>query len=231
MGGRKPNEQVVLTGRMKEVVYGYVLSDGHIDSNGTLTVEQCVEQLKFVEWMGNEVLPLRAPTSVISKVYGKKNVKDPTTGIVVKDPETGKALQESYHKSYRFFTKRILRTYRQIWYPKGTKIVPSELALCFTPLLISVWYAGDGTKIIESEGAKFEVTCFTVEDRLLLVRLFKQKHGIVAQINLNGFSKTGNQQYALVIREPESYNKLRDLLTQDPLIPTLFPYKLWKKNN
>jgi hypothetical protein len=100
----------------------------------------------------------------------------------------------------------------------------------FNETFLSLWYAGDGTKILGSVGAKFEVTAFTVSERLKLKRLFFTKFGIKAQILLSGTSKTGKRQWALKISAAD-YPKFRDLITKSDLIPTVFPYKLHKKKS
>ena len=93
---------------------------------------------------------------------------------------------------------------------------------------MTVWFAGDGTKIIGSKGAKFEVTAFTVQERLKLKNLFFTKFGIRAQIISSGLSKSGRRQWALKI-PAHDYEKFRNIITKMDLIPNLFPYKLHKK--
>jgi hypothetical protein len=42
----------------------------------------------------------------------------------------------------------------------------------FNETFISVWYAGDGTKILDSVGAKFGNFFFTVEEEIKSLKLF-----------------------------------------------------------
>lgn len=90
---------------------------------------------------------------------------------------------------------------------------------------ITVWYAGDGTRIIGSRGAKIEATCFTEEERQVIKELFKSKYDINVHVNKVGFSKTGTQQWTFNINSGD-YPKFHDIITEIDLIPKVFPYKL-----
>jgi len=72
--------------------------------------------------------------------------------------------------------------------------LPDSIESFFGPIFITVWYAGDGTKIRSHEGAKFEVTSFTAGERIRLKELFKLKYNIEPSINRAGQSKKGHVQ-------------------------------------
>jgi hypothetical protein len=201
---------------LRDIIHGYIMSDGYIRKEGNPSVDQGVDQKKWVMWLFNKFENLRAttlPREVIRK--NKKNGK--------------------ITKSLRFFTRNLLHGFYNIWYKpidsgsnnpvKQQKRLPKNISCFFSPLFISVWYAGDGTKIQGSLGAKFEVTSWTEEERLCLKKLFKQKYGINTLINRAGQSKLGRTQWTLNINASE-YPKFKALITQYDLIPTLFPYKL-----
>jgi hypothetical protein len=202
--------------RLRDIIHGYIMSDGYLN-RGILTIDQGEKQLSFVQWLYTALESLRTKTSKISKV----------TRI---HPKTHKT---SY--SYRFNTRTLLHGFQHIWYQpiadersgsiKYQKRLPKNIAGFFTPTFISVWFAGDGTNIIGSAGAKFEVTSFTEEERLRLQCLFLHKYDIRTIIISSGDSDTGNPQWALKI-PAEEYLKFRDLITKTDLVPKLFSYKI-----
>ncbi len=209
---------IKISKQLRDIIHGYIMSDGYVNKNGILSVEQSKKQEKFVLWLYSQLELIRSPLNVkeYTRIHPKKKNK-------------------TY--SLRFFTKAVLHGFHNIWYMPYTdqkgltrykKKLPNTINCFFNEQLISVWYAGDGTKIIGSVGAKFEVTAFTVEERLKLKSLFLTKFGIKTQIIKSGISKRGNPQWALKI-SAEEYQKFRDLITKIDLIPTIFPYKLHKK--
>lgn len=222
-------ENVKITREIRDIIHGYVMSDGYL-REGCLTVEQNSESSAFVEWLYSKLEHLTAGTGV-------KNVQrvDKRTNTT------------TYSK--RFFTRRLLKGFHNMWYkasdinqntgkPKYVKTVPKSLGCFFSKTFITVWYAGDGTKIIGSRGAKIEVraqarsgaqsappTCFNEQQRLVIKELFKTKYDINIHINKAGLSKTGTQQWTFNINA-EDYDKFHNIITQIDLIPALFPNKL-----
>lgn len=202
---------------LRDIIHGYVMSDGHITAYGSLQVRHSIKQRKFVEWLYKHLTVLRTPTPIrtVTQVDLRLNTKFTLCG---------------------FQTRNILQGFHSLWYKKskvGGKIqyiksLPANLAYFFNSTFLSVWFAGDGTKMIGQRGSKFEVTCYTPEERRYLQQLFKQKFDINAKILRSGVSKTKTTQWSLSI-PAEEYEKFRNILIQMDLIPTLFPYKLCKK--
>lgn len=203
--------------KLRDIIHGYIMSDGYI-RNGILTVDQGEKQKNFVEWLYVELELIRTPKPIqeVQRIH----------------PKTQKV-----NRSYRFLTQAVLQGYHHIWYKpivdqtgvqKYQKRLPKSIDCFFNETFISLWFAGDGTKIIGSAGAKFEVTCFTPKERLKLKSLFFKKFGIQTQIISSGISSKGNPQWALKI-PAEEYPKFRNLITKIDLIPKVFPYKLHKK--
>mmetsp|Transcript_16707 Transcript_16707/g.36135 ORF Transcript_16707/g.36135 Transcript_16707/m.36135 type:complete len:215 (+) Transcript_16707:242-886(+) len=200
---------------LDSIINGYTAGDGYLKPSGALQVEQGKDQLKFVQWMFEKLKAFCTPTCKIADVY-----------------QTNKETKQKELRSHRFYTTGSLKDYHENWYqrvgPNFEKRLPVGIDRMFTPLFITVWFACDGTKPDDCRGAKFEVTAYTVKERKKLKNLFLQKYQIDAKINKQGVSKSGKEQWALCILA-EDYDKFYALVTQDPLIPTLFPYKLCKK--
>ncbi len=99
------------------------------------------------------------------------------------DPDTGKATKI---KSYRFFTKALLKDYHKTWYTpiqlqdktEYKKILPKNIDEMFTPLFVTIWFACDGTKSTDYRGARFEVTALSPDEREILKKVFLEKYQI-----------------------------------------------------
>lgn len=208
---------VKISRELRDIIHGYIISDGYIKKEGNLTVEQGIEQEKFVIWLYEKLKHLctdNAPT----------NVLNPSGGRLI--------------RSVRFNTRNLLYGFEAMWYKnikdengnvKRRKTLPERIEGFFTPTFITLWFAGDGTKETSYKAAKIEVTAFTQKERERLQQAFKNKFDINTKINKAGVSKSGTQQWVLQIPASE-YDKFRDIITKMDLIPTLFPHKLHKKS-
>lgn len=199
--------------QLRDIIHGYIMSDGYVYKNGRLQVEQSEQQQKFVMWLYEKLEPLRTDFPISHVTRSRGDVK-------------------SYSK--RFFTKTLLKGFRYMWYESNvdktghltnSKHLPKSLHCFFNPIFVTLWFAGDGTKLIGSRGAKFEVTNFTPQERCRLQKLFKQKLEISVKIQRAGRSKSGTAQWTIVI-PADQYDKFRKVITQIDLIPKLFPNKL-----
>lgn len=207
---------VKISKELRDIIHGYIMSDGYLTPSGCLQVEQSKKQKQFVKWLYFKFKSLRTNSPI-------KNVSR-------KDSRTNKITY-----SQRFYTRTLLKGFRNMWYKpdenskgvkKYKKCLPKNIKCFFNSTFVTLWFAGDGTKMIGQQGAKIEVTAFTSDERLILQTLFKQKFDISVNIVKAGRSKKGTEQWNIAINASE-YNKFRQLITQMPLIPTLFPNKLY----
>lgn len=212
------NSEIKISKELRDIIHGYLISDGYIKPDGILQVDHSIKQKKFVEWLYNKFKPIRTSS--------------PIKEVIRKHPIT-----QTKTYSLRFYTRSLLKGFHSIWYKsfkdhkntiKYKKQLPRNIKCFFNETFISVWFAGDGTKILGSIGAKFEVTAFSVAERLKLKSLFFNKFNIKVQIIKSGISKKGTTQWALKVPASE-YSKFREVITKNDLIPTLFSYKLHKK--
>ena len=202
--------------QLRDIIHGYIMSDGYVNQRGILTIDQGKKQEKFVLWLESELKQIQSgPIKEQIRVH----------------PQTQKKTV-----SLRFSTKAVLHGFHAMWYQpyqkdgsiRYKKKLPNSVRCFFNEQSIAVWFAGDGTKIVGSKGAKFEVTAFSVSERLALKKAFLTKFGIRTLIIKSGTSKKGRTQWVLKI-PAQSYASFRDLITQTELIPNLFSYKLHKK--
>jgi hypothetical protein len=216
MSSKKKYKDLKISRELRDIIHGYIMSDGYV-RNGALTVDQSAQQEKFVEWLYDKFKAIRTDT--------------PIRTLSRFDQRTGKTTF-----SKRFSTRALLHGFHSMWYKvfnneKGEKQfhkgLPKDIKGFFSPTFIAVWFAGDGTKISNPIGAKFEVTAFTPKERERLKKAFKEKYDIETQINRAGTSKKGTEQWTICINSDE-YSKFKELITRSDLIPKLFPYKLHK---
>lgn len=204
---------------INQVINGYIMSDGYVSLLGSLCVHHSSKQEKFVEWLYEVLREYRTdhPIVKLERLHSRTN---------------------KVYSSSRFNTKNNMKEYRDLWYKSYLdesgkvcyrKILPDSIESFFGPVFITLWFAGDGTKILSHRGAKFEVTCFTAMERIRLQKLFKSKFDIETSINRAGISKKGTVQWTLNIKAKD-YSKFHSLVTQIDLIPKLFPHKLWVSN-
>lgn len=193
------------------------MSDGYLNPSGSLQIKQTEKQRKFVEWLYEKLEPIRTDTPILNEM--------------VLDKRSNK---KSYNS--RFNTRNLLQGFRFMWYKpykteegvlKYKKSLPKSLDCFFNYICLTLWFAGDGTKILGSQGAKIEVTAFTTDERLRLQELFLKKFNLSVQINRAGKSKKDTEQWTLNINASE-YQKFRNLITKIDLIPNIFPNKLHK---
>lgn len=205
---------------LRDVIHGYIMSDGYIKETGNLTIDQSTKQDCFVTWMYKKLAHIRTDSPPASPSLQEKRVHS-VTG--------------SPSRSKRFNTKSVLHGFHYMWYdpnpvtatkPFYIKVLPKSISCFFSPTFIAVWFAGDGTKILGSKGAKFEVTSFTKDERGLLKQLFMDKYNISTSINRAGISQSGTEQWTLNVNAPD-YETFKALLTQETdLIQKCFAYKL-----
>lgn len=217
MRNKWKKSNIRISKRLRDIIHGYIMSDGYV-RNGILTIDQGEKQKHFVNWLYDELELIRtlSPISEVERI----------------NPKTKKL-----SRSYRFNTRAFLQGFQHLWYEslvdkngvtQYRKRLPKSIDCFFNETFLSLWFAGDGTKVVDSVGAKFEVTAFTTDERLRLKNLFFKRFGIQTSIVSSGLSLKGTSQWALKIPASE-YQKFRKLITKETLIPQLFPYKLHKK--
>jgi len=219
------DNNIKISKELRDIIHGYIMSDGHVRKEGNLSIAHGETQEAFVKWLYNKLATLRTETPI--RISGRPYKDKP--GVT--------------YYSYAFDTRSLLLGFHKMWYKpynsvnkKGKpiiaykKVLPKSINCFFNSKFLTLWFAGDGTKILGSTGAKFEATAFTADERQTLKVLFKKKFDIDVKINKAGFSKKRNQQWTININASE-YQKFRVLITEMSLIEDLFAYKLHKKES
>jgi hypothetical protein len=167
----------------KQILIGYLLGDGHIETwknskVARLKVEQGLEQKDFVDWL--------------FEIFGR----------FVKTPPKIKS------KSIYFNTlsSKELYLYKEKFYFKSKKIIPDEIDLLLTPLSLAVWFMGDGSikskecngRIINTHGFRepeINKLCHILQDKFTLkASIRRQKDGLQIYIS----AKSARELYNLI---------------------------------
>ena len=207
----------LITREIRDIIHGYIMSDGYLNEQGTLQLRQCLDQSKFFDWLYEKLKTIRTETPI----HTSKNPDKRTEAVTY---------------SRGFSTRALLKGFHSMWYkpnpnpgkPRFIKKLPNSIKAIMSPTVLTLWFAGDGTKIKESRGAKIEVTSFTVEERLKLQSLLDEKLQLPVEVNKAGTADSGTPQWTINFNAP-SYTRFRELITQIDLIENVFPNKLHRK--
>lgn len=190
-------QELILSGLQKQVLVGYLLGDGHIETwknslVARLKVEQSLEQKEFVDWL--------------FKIF---------EGFVKTPPNIkSKSIYFNTLSSSQFYF------YREVFYPKGKKIIPDNIEKLLTPLSFAVWYMGDGSiKSKECNGRIINTHAFLEIEINKVCQILNRKFALQSSIRRQ---KDGLQIYI----SAKSAEKLITLIT-----PHLLPYFKYKLPN
>jgi hypothetical protein len=165
-------QELVLSEFQKQVLTGYLLGDGHIETwrnsqVARLKVEQGLAQKEFVNWL--------------FEVFGE----------FVKTPPKLKPKSVYFNtlSSYQFYV------FHRMFYLNGKKIIPNDLDLLLTPISLAIWFMGDGSvKSRETNGriinthtfteVEINKTCLLLKEKFALqVSIRRQKDGLQIYIS------------------------------------------------
>ncbi len=157
-----------LTPRQREVLVGLLLGDGHIEQpyitpRARLKVEQRIGAKEYVEWLYD-----------IFHDWIRSDIR--TRSKFLKS--TGKT-----YKSCEFttFTHEELMFYRELFYPDGKKVIPTNIYDILTPLGLAIWFMDDGSiKSHESKGRILNTHSFSKHEVLMLCAVLQDKFNLQA---------------------------------------------------
>jgi len=167
----------VLTKRQIEILIGALLGDGYMKittgSNSEFSINQSKfpsnrpERTEFIDWIYNEMLP-----------FSRNKYEKITKGGVL----NGRNIKPIIAITFSSYCHSIFTTIRKEWYIEGKpiakKVVPDNFKL--TPLMVAVWAMGDGVNCPKSRRFAFCTNSFSLIEREMLVRKFKNDLGIDA---------------------------------------------------
>jgi hypothetical protein len=122
------------------------------------------------------------------------------------------------YRSLRFYTKAVLKDFRNSFYQDRRKIVPRNLGDILDPLAVAVWFMDDGGR-----GARtprelvFNTSCFSADEQVFLAKVLLDSFRVVASIHKHG---KGFQIYI----KAESFSRFSELVS--PYLIASLRYKL-----
>jgi hypothetical protein len=197
-----------LTTTQLNVLTGSLLGDGCLgiikDSiNPRLTIRRQILDLPYLQYQFD----------IFNNLCREKAI---TTGII---------FDKRYNKNYEYcnLESRYIPAFKPIrekWYPKGVKIIPSDLVL--NPLIIAIWLCDDGSIKIQNEqriNIKFHTQGFTKDEVYFLKSLLDDRYNVKFKVQ-----QPKHNQYIIA-----GYDHQSRLLLKD--IDNIFPASMSRKSN
>ena len=153
-------QELILSDFQKQVLIGYLLGDGHIETwknsqAARLKVEQGLVQKEFVDWL--------------FEVFGE----------FVKTPP--KLKQKSVY--FNTLSSSEFYEFHRMFYLNGRKIIPNDLDLLLKPISLAIWFMGDGSvKSKETNGRIINTHAFTEVEINKTCLLLKEKFALQTSV-------------------------------------------------
>ncbi len=149
-------KELILGEFQKQVLVGYLLGDGHIETwknsqVARLRVEQSLKQRVFVDWLFEIFKDFirTGPTVKKTKVY------------------------------FSTLTSKQFFLYKQLFYLNGKKIIPNDIENLLTPISLAVWFMGDGSvKSKECNGRIINTHGFNENEIIKLCQILTRKFSL-----------------------------------------------------
>jgi sRNA-binding regulator protein Hfq len=182
----------------RSVIVGSLLGDAHLTRNGSLQIEHCLAHADYVFWKYEMLKILAGKPPVVVERYDSRTAKT--------------------YRSTRFYSRSVLKNFRDDFYRGRTKIVPDNIGRLLDPLAVAVWFMDDGGRGGHTpRGLVFNTSGFSSQEQILLQSVLREKFGIEASIHLVG---SGFQLYV----RARSFSRFCELVS--PHLVTLMRYKL-----
>jgi hypothetical protein len=182
----------------QSVVVGCLLGDGYLTPNGSLQVEQCLDQAAYTLWKYQMLQPIAGRLPTLVERYDGRT--------------------EKTYRSMRFYTKAVLKDFRASFYQDRKKVVPNNLGDILDSLAVAVWFMDDGGRGARTpRGLVFNTSGFSAEEQVFLKRILVDRFGVHTSIHPR---RKGFQLYV----KAESFSRFSELVS--PYLVTSMRYKL-----
>ena len=196
-------DELVLSDYQKEVLIGLLLGDGCLEKSkhslgARLKVSQSIKQNEFVVWLYD-----------IFKDF-------------VQTPPKVKHTQRNGIKHeelvFNTLTHTCFKSFYEVFYPKGKKVIPEGINQTLTPTAFAVWFMSDGSiKSKESRGRILNTQSFTKSDIERLILTLKSKFNLQSSIR--------TQKDGLQIYISGKSAEILNAILKDRILPSFY-YKL-----
>ena len=149
------------------VIVGSLLGDGYLTPNGSLQIEHCLDHASYVLWKYEMLKCVAGKPPVVVERY---------------DSRTSRT-----YRSMRFYTRSVLDSFRDSFYPDRKKVVPSTIGDLLDSMAVAVWFMDDGGRGARTpRGLVINTSGFTREEQSLLQKVVKAKFGIDVSVHRPG---------------------------------------------
>jgi hypothetical protein len=122
------------------------------------------------------------------------------------------------YRSIRFYTKALLKEYRDAFYRDRTKIIPGILREIVDPLAVAVWFMDDGGRGARTpRGLVINTSCYSELEQSELRSMMAEKFGVDMSIHRVG------RGFQLYVRA-RSFARFRELVR--PFLVPQMRYKI-----
>ncbi len=180
------------------LVVGSLLGDGYLTPNGSLQIEHSFDQAEYTFWKYEKLKPIAGRRPTMVERFDRRTQKT--------------------YRSLRFYTKTVLKNFRNWFYPEGKKIVPLHIGDNLDALGLAVWFMDDGGRGARTpRGLVFNISGFSPDEHVFLKSLLFDVFGVVTSIHQHG---KAHQLYVKV----ESFSRFSELVS--PYLIASMRYKL-----
>ncbi len=180
------------------VIVGSLLGDAYLYPNGTLQIEQSLDQLSYVEWKYEKLASIVGKAPVTVERYDRRT--------------------DRVYRSARFYTKALLKPFRDVFYRDRVKIVPTQVGDLLDPMALSVWFMDDGGRGARTpRGLVINTSCFSHAEQVALQSALAERFGVEVSIHKVG------RGFQLYVRS-RSFERFVSLIS--PYVVPQMRYKL-----
>lgn len=199
-GLKRGSEELPLTQRQKEIIYGGLMGDMSKFENG-IKVVHCLEQKDYCYFLFNE---LKEHCSVT----------EPKLSVSYDDRFDTKSVAYSFHTR----NHRMIKSICDNFYKDGRKVITKEILSNLTDFSLAIWFQDDGSSFLSNSNkvenkinfgeSKIYTCSFTNEENELIKQWFDKKYLIDLTIK---FKKTECKNPYLYFNV-ENSRKLREII-------------------
>lgn len=187
-----------LSRQTQSLIIGTLLGDAYLYPNGTLQIEHQFKHAGYTFWKYEKLQSIAGKPPIVIERY---------------DVRTNKT-----YRSMRFYTKAVLKNFRNDFYCGRKKIIPNNIADLIDPFAMAVWFMDDGGRGARTpRGLVINASSYNKQEREKLQLVLAEKFGLNTSIR-----KTGNG-FQIYIKA-ESFNIFVKLVS--PYIIPEMQYKL-----
>ena len=192
-----------LTPEARSVVVGSLLGDAYLYPNGTLQIEHSLGQASYVRWKYEKLVGIAGKGPVTVQRY---------------DPRTDRV-----YRSVRFYTKALLKQFRDVFYRDRRKFIPTQVGDLLDPMALSVWFMDDGGRGARTpKGLVFNTSCYSQAEQVALQSVFAERFGVEVSIHKVGrgfqvYVRSRSFQRFVSIVSPHIVPQMRYKLPIDPV--------------